>query len=104
MQIIQTAYAEVNFGNASVNPVAKFSSISVFTDILIPLFMIGGGLLTLIMLLYAAFMYLTSEGTPEKIKKAQAVLTYSLMGIFLIVLSFVITKIVGYIFHVTMPL
>lgn len=104
MQIIHTAYAQVDFGNTAVNPVAKFSSISVFTNILIPLFMIGGGLLTLIMLLYAAYMYLTSEGSAEKIKKAQAVLTYSILGIFLIVLAFVITKIIGYIFHITMPL
>lgn len=104
MQLIQTVYAEVDFGNTSVNPVAKFSSISVFTNVLVPLFMIVGGFLTLAMLLYAAFMYLTSEGAPEKIKKAQAVMTYSLMGIFLIVLAFVITKIVGYLFHITMPL
>lgn len=104
MQLIKTVYAEVDFGNASVNPVAKFSSISVFTNVLIPLFMIVGGVLTLIMLLYAAFMYLTSEGASDKIKKAQAVLTNAIIGIILIVLAFVITKMIGYIFHVAMPL
>ncbi len=66
--------------------------------------MIVGGFITLTMLLYGAFMFLTSEGEPDKIKKSQATLMYAVMGLFLIVASFIITKIIGVIFNVKMPL
>lgn len=104
MNIIPPVYAEVNFGDKAVNPIAKFDSISTFTNLVIPLMMIGGGFITLMMLLYGAFTYLTSEGNAEKVKKSQSIIVYAIMGLFLVVASFVITKIIGVIFNVKMPL
>lgn len=104
MNIIPPVYAEVNFGDSSVNPIAKFDSISTFTNLVIPLMMIGGGFITLTMLLYGAFTYLTSEGNAEKVKKSQSIIVYAVMGLFLVVASFVFTKIIGVIFNVKMPL
>lgn len=104
MQIIKDVYAEVNFGDSTLNPVAKFDSLAKFVNLIIPLMMIVGGLLTLSMLLYGAFMYITSEGNPEKLKKSQAVFLYAVLGIFLMVASFVFTKIIGGVFNVALPL
>jgi hypothetical protein len=104
MNIIRPVYAEVNFGDQSVNPIAKFDSISTFTNLVIPLMMIAGGFITLMMLLYGAFTYLTSEGNAEKVKKSQSIIVYAVMGLFLVVASFVFTKIIGVIFNVKMPL
>lgn len=98
--------AQVDFSKESVNPIAKFSSIASFTNILIPFLMIAGGLISLSMLLLGAYRYLTSEGNPEKISKAQSVILYAIIGLFLIVASFVITRVIGAILGVKniMPL
>ncbi|MFZ2026033.1 MAG: hypothetical protein WAV30_01975 [Microgenomates group bacterium] len=104
MNMIPVVHAEVNFGDTAINPVAKFNSIGVFTNIIIPIMMILGGFLTLSMLLYGAFTYLTSEGNADKVKKSQSILVYAILGLFLIVISFVLTRIIGTIFNVQMPL
>ncbi len=99
-----TLLAQVRFDNPDINPAAKYSSISSFTNLLIPLMLVVGGLMTLIMLMYGAFQYLKSEGNPDAIKKAQSTLVYALIGIFLMFISFVITRVIGFIFKVQMPL
>ena len=105
MQLIKDAYAQgVDFSNTTINPVAKFSTISSFVNLMVPLMMIGGGLITLSMLLLGAYRYLTSEGNPEKITKAQNVMLYAVLGLFLIIASFVLTKIIGAVFNITMPI
>jgi len=104
MNIVYPVYAQVNFGDPAVNPTAKFSSITIFVNLIVPVMMIGGGLITLVMLLLGAYTYLTSEGNAEKVKKAQSILVYAVLGLFLIVASFILTKIIGYILKVPMPL
>ena len=104
MHIIKAVYA-LDFSDATTNPVAKFSSISSFTNIVIPLMMLAGGFASLAMLLLGAFRYITSSGNPEKLAKAQSVMLYAVMGIFLMVISFVLIKIIGFILNVDiMPL
>jgi len=104
MQLIKTVYAQVDIMNPNVNPLAKFSTIASFTNIITPIMMVVAGLFTLSMLLMGAFKYLTSEGNPEKITKAQSTMWYAVIGLFLVVASFIITKIIGFIFKVNMPL
>jgi hypothetical protein len=104
MNIIRPVFAEVNFGNTSVNPVAKFDSITTFVNLIVPIMMIAGGFITLSMLLLGAYRYLTSDGNAEKISKAQSVMLYAVIGIILIAASFVITKIIGFVLKVDMPL
>lgn len=104
MNIIQPVFAEVNFEDKVVNPVSKFTSITSLVNILLPILMIAAGLITLSMLLLGAYRYLTSEGNAEKISKAQSVIMYAIIGLFLIVASFVLTKIIGFVLQVDMPL
>ncbi len=104
MDIIRPVYAEVLISDPNVNSVARFAKISSFTNLLVPLMMVGGGLVALIMLLLGAYRYITSEGNPEKISKAQNVILYAIIGLFLIVLAFVFTKVIGTIFNVKIPL
>lgn len=105
MQIIKDVYAQVDFSNKDINPVAKFDSVAVFVNLIIPLMLIVGGFVTLSMLLLGAFRYITSEGNPEKISKAQSVMLYAVLGLFLMVASFVLTKIIGSVLQVkSMPL
>lgn len=104
MQIIKQVYAEVDFSQEAVNPIAKFDSITKIVNLLLPIMMIVGGFITLSMLLLGAYRYLTSDGNPEKISKAQSVMLYAVIGLVLIVASFIITKIIGSVFNIALPL
>lgn len=94
----------VDFSNTDINPVAKFKSIGSLVNLIVPIMTIVGGLITLSMLLLGAYRYLTSEGNPEKISKAQSIFIYAIIGLFLIVASFILTRIIGVVLNVKMPL
>ena len=47
------------------------------------------------------FDFISSEGDPEKTKKARKQLTYSLIGLFIVFAIFAILKLIGTIFGVT---
>ena len=104
MDIIRPVFAEVNIADKTINPIAKFGSITGLVDLLLPVMMIAGGFISLSMLLLGAYKYLTSEGNSEKISKAQSTIVYSIIGLFLIVSSYIITKIIGKVFNVNLPL
>jgi len=53
------------------------------------------GIISLICILYAAFILQTSQGNPEKIKKGQELLTSCIMGLMLILFSVFILKLIG---------
>lgn len=55
---------------------------------------IGGGLAFLLMI-YAGFMVLTSQGNPERLKAGQELLTSALAGIIMLVFSVFILKFIG---------
>lgn len=55
---------------------------------------IGGGF-ALLCIIYSAFMMQSSQGNPEKLKKAQEMITSCIMGLMLIIFSVLIMKIIG---------
>ena len=62
------------------------------------LFRLGIGLaggLALLCIIYSAFMMQTSQGNPEKLKKAQEMLTSCIMGLMLIIFSVLILRLIG---------
>lgn len=64
------------------------------------LFIAGGfvGLALFAMFVYGAYLYITSFGSPEKIKKAQAAIRYAIVGVILFVSSYLILFIIDYLF------
>lgn len=50
------------------------------------------GLLAVIMIIYGGFLYVTSAGNEEDVKKAKKILMYAVVGIIVIILSFVIVR------------
>lgn len=61
-------------------------------------FGIGVGLaggFSLLCIIYAAFMMQSSQGNPEKLKKAQEMITSCIMGLMLIIFSVFILKLIG---------
>jgi len=62
------------------------------------IFKLGIGLaggLSLLCIIYAAFMMQSSQGNPEKLKKAQELITSCIMGLMLIIFSIFILKLIG---------
>lgn len=55
-------------------------------------------LVLFIMFIIGSLNYLTSGGNPEKLKKAQATLTYAIIGTLLFLGSFIILKIIDVLF------
>ena len=53
------------------------------------------GIIALLCIIYSAFQLQTSQGNPEKIKKAQELLTSCIMGLMLIIFSIFILRLVG---------
>lgn len=49
-----------------------------------------GGLLAMLMLIYAGYRYMTSYGDPEKISDAKDIIEKSLIGLTLLILAYVI--------------
>lgn len=54
-----------------------------------------GGLFSLLCIIYSALMMQTSQGNPEKIKKAQENLTSCIIGLILIIFSVFILRLIG---------
>jgi len=55
---------------------------------------LGGGF-SLLCIIYAAFMMQSSQGNPEKLKKAQEMITSCIMGLMLIIFSVFILRLIG---------
>lgn len=53
------------------------------------------GIIALLCIIYSAFQMQTSQGSPEKIKKAQELLTSCIMGLILIIFSVFILRLIG---------
>ena len=79
---------------------AKIVNIANLYNILIPLFLIVSGLVLLGMLFLGAFKVLTAGGNPENLESGKRTMTYSVVGFFIIIFSFVIVKVIAYVFNI----
>lgn len=84
-------------------PAGNFTSIAKILNIVLPLVVFGSSLVFLAMFIISGFMYLMSEGNAEAIKKAQKTMTYSIIGIIIVSISFFIVKLMGVALNVSLP-
>jgi hypothetical protein len=52
------------------------------------------GILAVIFIIYGGFLYITSGGNEAQAKKGRATLTYAIIGLVLVILSFVIIRVI----------
>ena len=76
-------------------PAANFGTISSFVNLFIPLMMVAASVLTLIMFLWGGFTYLTAGGDSEMIAKAQKIFSFTIVGLVLIISSYLFVKLIG---------
>lgn len=76
-------------------PAAKISKISDLTNLALPLAMTGAGLVFLVITLKAAFDILTHGDNPDALKKAYASITYAVLGLIIVVGSYLVIQLLG---------
>ena len=98
--MIGTVYAQINLADPSKNPVARFNSFAVVINLVVPVLMAIAALGLLAMLVRAAFTIITASGQPENIAKAQKTITWAIAGIIMIVASYTLIRLIGYILNI----
>ena len=74
---------------------AKITNISILMNVIIPLILAGAALMFLVMTLKAAFDILRNGDSPDALKKAYASIVTSVIGLFIVIFSFVAVRVIG---------
>ena len=90
--------------NSTTFPAARFNSLASILNIVLPLLMAGAGIMSLAMLILGAFKWVTSGNNPESLKKAQSTMTLAIGGFFIVLISYVIMKLIAFVFKIPVPL
>ena len=86
--------------NCETFPPACTGNISTIVTFVIPFITLAAAVGFLIMLLYAAFTWLTAGGNPENVAKAWKIMTFAVLGLVMVIISFVAIKIIGAVFGI----
>ncbi|PIP14799.1 hypothetical protein COW98_04640 [Candidatus Roizmanbacteria bacterium CG22_combo_CG10-13_8_21_14_all_35_9] len=81
--------------NVTTFPTARLSNIGQLMNLLLPLVLAGAGLIFLVMLLKAAFDILSHGDNPDALKKAYGAIATSVIGLFIVIFSFVAVQLIG---------
>ena len=100
--MIKEVYAQgIKVGNSNITgPLVGFNNISDIINKIVPFIMSLAGIILFFVLMWGGFDYVSSQGAPEKLKTANAKITAAVIGFILLVLSFLITRIVAFIFGI----
>ncbi len=93
----------LSLSDPNINPTARISSINKIFSVLLNLALGIGAVIFLFYAIYGGYLWITSGGDAEKIKKAWNNFTFSVLGLILIFASLLITKLIGYIFKLEFP-
>ncbi|MEK7597899.1 MAG: hypothetical protein AAB441_04610 [Patescibacteria group bacterium] len=81
--------------NPTSFPAAKVTSIGQIVSLALPLAMTGAGLIFLVITLKAAFDILTHGDNPDALKKAYSSIAMAVVGLFIVVGSYLVIKLLG---------
>ena len=90
----------INIGDENNFRPAKFANLGVLLNQVLPLLTTGAALVFLFVMLLAAFKILTQGNNPDEIKKAQQTMGFAVLGLFIVVLAFLIIRLIGVILKV----
>ncbi len=100
--MIKDAYAQsINIsGTPITGPLVGYNTIGDVVNNVVPFVMSIAGIILFFILMWGGYDYLMSQGAPEKIKSANAKITAGVVGFVLLILSFLITRVITYIFGI----
>lgn len=87
-------------GQKICSPLVGYTNIADIINNVVPFIMTLAGIILFFVLMWGGFDYVTSQGVPERLKNANAKITAGVIGFVLLVLSFLITRVLAYIFGV----
>ncbi len=87
-------------GQQICGPLVGFNNIGDIINKVVPFVISLAGIILFFVLMWGGYDYVTSQGTPEKLKTANAKITAAVIGFVLLVLSYFLTRIVAFIFGV----
>ena len=90
----------VDLNNPAVNPIQKFGNLASILNLIVPLLMTGAALLFLIMLVRAGFKIITAGGDANQVAAAQKMMTFAVIGLVIVIASYTLVRIVGYVLQV----
>jgi len=76
-------------------PAAKIGNIGQITNLALPLALTGAGLIFLFITLNAAFSILRNGDNPDALKKAYAAITNAVLGLIIVIVSFLVVRLLG---------
>ena len=79
------------------NPLKQFDSVAAIVNVILPTMYIVGAFIFLAMLVYGAFTFLTSGGDAEKVAKARKTITYTVIGLLVVVTAVLIVNLISFI-------
>ncbi|MFZ6035265.1 MAG: hypothetical protein ACOYUB_03935 [Patescibacteria group bacterium] len=79
----------------STFPAAKYSNLGILLNVALPLVMAGAGLIFLSMMLMGAFNIITHGDQPDALKKAYSTMTFAVVGLLIVIASFLIVRVIG---------
>lgn len=89
--------------NETTLPTARIGSFADLLNLIFPLLTIGVALLLLVMFLIGALGWVSAGDNAENLKKAQQTITYAVLGLIIVVMSFLVVRIIGVLFNISLP-
>ncbi len=90
--------------NPTTFPPSRFANLASVLSLVIPLLTLGGAIIFLAMLLFGGFTIITAEGNQENITNARKIITFAVIGLVVIIFSFLIVKLIGIVLNINLPL
>ncbi len=91
----------IDISDPNVFKPAKFTNVSVFLNLILPLATAGASVIFLVIILSAAFKIITHGDSPEEIKKSQQTIGFAVLGLIIVIVSFLAVKLIGKMLGVT---
>ena len=81
-------------------PTGGLTTLSKILTVGVNFIFIAAILLTLVFLLYGGFLWMTSEGNKQTLENARKTLTFAIIGLVIVLLSFAIINGISYFFNI----
>lgn len=87
-------------GTTINGPLTGINTIGDVINVILPFVMSLAGIILFFILVWGGIDVMMAQGAPDKIKSGRAKITAGIIGFVLLMLSFLITKLIAYIFNV----
>lgn len=78
---------------------AKYDSIASLLNVIVPNLILLAGVIVFLLVIYIGYLYMRSDGSADALKKIKSLLYSTIIGLAIIICSFVLAKILGGIFQ-----